>query len=241
MPTTTRTQTGTEVVLPVRATGVRNLLLAVAVVLCTVSLGLQLARVVWPGVPFLESIAAMTNVSREASLPTLTSALGLLLLAVLAWALGSAQARQGSSPWWGRAAAGVAAFMAVDEFLELHERMIEPTRAVLGGGTGILYYTWVVPAAVLVVLVLVTGDRWLRRLGAPARRSVLTGVAVFLAGAIGLELVAGLLVSSGTGSWGVLTVLSTAEEFLEMAGAAIVAGGLLTALAGMGIRFVPTE
>jgi hypothetical protein len=227
--------------LAVSAAGLRRLLLVVALALTIISFAGQVARRVWPGTPWLETTAALLNVSTEQTLPTLFASLGLLVLSVLAWSVGSVQGRQGGSPWWGRVAAAVPAFMAVDEFLMLHERMIDPMRRLLGTGGGWLYYTWVVPGFVLIVVVIAVGYRWLGSLGRVARRRTLLGAAVFVTGAVVLEVLAGRLVDGGSSSptaWSVLNTLSSIEEFLEMAGVAVAAEGLLLGLARLRARVV---
>jgi hypothetical protein len=217
--------------LPVSAAGVRRVLLAVAVVLAAISLGGQFARRIWPDVDWLQTAAALVNVSSEQTLPTLVASLGLLVLSILAWTIGTVQARHGGSPWWGRVAAAVPAFMAADEFLMLHERTIEPLRGLLGTGGGWLYYAWIVPGILAVLVTVAVGYRWLGSLGDAARRRTLLGAAIFVLGAVGLEMLTGRLVDGGYTHWLLLNSLSTVEEFLEMAGVAVAAEGLLLGLA----------
>ncbi len=217
--------------LSLSAAGVRRLLVFVAVGLSVISLGGQFAKRIWPDVSWLETASALVNVSSEQTLPTLIASLGLLVLSILAWTIGTVQARRGASPWWGRAAAAVPAYMAADEFLMLHERTITPLRQLFGTGGGWLYYAWVVPALGAVLLTVIIGYRWLGRLGAPARRRTLQGAAIYVFGAVGLEMLAGWLVTGGHTHWLLLNSLSTVEEFLEMAGVAVAAEGLLLGLA----------
>lgn len=217
--------------LSLSAAGVRRLLLFVALGLSVISIGGQFAKRIWPDVEWLQTASALLNVSSEQTLPTLIASLGLLGLAILAWTIGTVQGRHGASPWWGRVAAAVPAYMAADEFLMLHERTIAPLRRLFGTGGGWLHYAWVVPALVLVLLTVIIGYRWLTTLGAPARRRTLLGAAIFVVGAVGLEMLAGWLVSGGHTHWLLLNSLSTVEEFLEMAGVAVAAEGLLLGLA----------
>lgn len=135
----------------------------------------------------------MINLDGEHNLPALFST-GLLVCASLLLALITVLERRVRAPdtfKWAILAAGFL-LMALDEALSLHEKTIEPLRALLGGEQlGIFYFAWVVPAMVLVAIIGAFYVRFMFRL--PRRIAVAFAVsaAIYLGGALGVELVEG--------------------------------------------------
>lgn len=130
------------------------------------------------------------NIATEANLPTyfasallMTSAMLFLLL----WRIGKSGDRD-SRVWLLLSA--IFAFLAVDEVAMIHEKFIEPVRTGLGTG-GVLYFAWIVPYAVAAAAtglyatpaIWRTGPRFMKLFGAAA--------ALYLGGAIGLEMIGG--------------------------------------------------
>jgi hypothetical protein len=109
--------------------------------------------------------------------------------------------------------------MAFDELLSVHEKMIEPMQELLGGrNLGIFYFAWVIPMGIVVLILAVLFFRFWWNLPPQTRIHFLIAAAMFLGGAVGLELVEG---QHGE-IYGVETLtyiaLVTAEESLEMLG-----------------------
>ena len=135
-------------------------------------------------------------------------------------------------------------FLSIDEMLGFHERLIEPTRSVLNA-SGLLFYAWVVPYAVGVVVFLAVYLRFLFRL--PRRTAVLFVIAgaIFVGGAIGMEMLGGLCFEV-SGSKNLLYVgLQTIEEILEMAGIVVfmyaIADWMVTRFGGVEIALTPAS
>lgn len=123
-------------------------------------------------------------------------------------------------------------FMAFDEMASVHERLIEPMRTLLGGDNlGVLYFAWVVPAILLVLLLGVAFTRFWWNLPRQTRLYVAVAAALYLGGAIGIELLDGSYAEIHGKKNLTYTILSTVEETLEMAGIIVFIKALLDYIA----------
>ena len=182
---------------------------------------LQLAA---PGSP---PIAALQwfDVGAERNVPTAWSAALLLASAVTA-ALLAARARARSGSGWVLVAV-TCAFLALDESFELHERL---------GGLGAsvaddrLHFAWVVPGAALAAVVGLVLLRRLRSQPLQVRRRLVVAGVVYLAGALVLETVSGTALRAYGAGGKVYTLVISAEEGLEMAGASLLLAALVLQL-----------
>ena len=113
--------------------------------------------------------------------------------------------------------------MSLDEAISLHERLIEPTRDLLGIDGGLLHFAWIVPAAAAVAVFGVLYLRFWWELPGGPRRRIGGAAVVFLAGALGMEMVSGTYETVDFG-YGLLNGL---EEGLEMVGAVLLVDALL--------------
>ena len=107
--------------------------------------------------------------------------------------------------------------MSIDELVSFHEVSVKPLRSALEL-SGIFYYSWVLIAAPLVVILGLYLIPFLLRLPSKiALRFVVAG-AIFVAGALGTELICGYLASNG----GLETVeykfTAALQECMEVAG-----------------------
>jgi MFS family permease len=164
------------------------------------------------------TIMRLFDVNTEQNIPTWFSSsvlLGCALLAATIAALARRSGRRDGGHWVGLAV--VVALMSLDEAAALHERLEAPTRALLGSGVpGVLHFTWVLPAALLAVVVASAFVGFLARLPARIRRLVLAAGVTYVTGAIGLEFLGGVLLETQAPRALYLLVAAT-EEGLEMA------------------------
>ena len=186
-------------------------------------------------------LAALFELDNENNIPTWYSSVLLLLSAVLL-AL-TAHAQPAASPWtrywWGLSL--IFLLLSVDEAASLHEKFNRPVRELLDMGASV-HFAWVVPAS-LMLLVLVMGyARWLFSLPPRSRNLALISASLYVGGAVGFELVGGLLTDRIAGGFGYLLV-STVEETLEMCGAVVWIYTLIDLAAARGadlhVRFAP--
>ncbi len=108
-------------------------------------------------------------------------------------------------------------YMAADEGAQFHELWTRPVRELTDGANGWLRYGWIIPGAIIALLVGLTYLRFLVHLPkAVARRFVIAG-ALFLGGAIGMESVAGWYLTNREDGLG-YELIAGAEELLEKVG-----------------------
>jgi len=123
-------------------------------------------------------------------------------------------------------------FMSFDEIASVHERLVEPLRELMGGqNLGLFYFAWVVPG---IVLVLILGGAFLRfwwRLPSKTRLFTMAAAILYLAGALGMEMVdGGYAEIHGTNNLTYM-LLTCIEESLEMAGIIVLVKTLLDYIA----------
>ncbi|SPP64679.1 Multidrug resistance protein (Efflux pump/antiporter) [Nitrospira lenta] len=110
-------------------------------------------------------------------------------------------------------------YLATDEGWSLHERLIEPVRGLLGhGDLGIFYFAWIIPAMAGVALLGVLFLGFLFRLPSSTRRSFIIAGALYLGGAIGIEMLGGRYAELHGLKNLTYQLFAHLEESLEMAG-----------------------
>jgi len=169
----------------------------------------------------LFGLTRLFHLNEESNVPSLYSALALLdcalLLAVVA--VDARRARDRSARvWWGLA--GLFGFICLDEAVSIHELLNVPLRDAMGTHGGVLHFAWVIPYALLVLGVGFACARFLRRLPRATRVGFIAAGATFIAGAIGMEMLEGILEPAyGPGDLR-LELAILAEELMEMLGVA---------------------
>jgi hypothetical protein len=163
----------------------------------------------------------------EWNIPTLFSTCLFLINAVLFWIVWKAKRVAGEPRRIWLFLAGLFVFLAIDEFVALHEMFIDPLRNAFDA-SGFFYYTWIIPYGIAVVLLaLFMIPVWLR-MEKMIRFWFALSAVVYLSGAIGLEMVGGkyyemMRMKKSLG----YVFISTFEESLEMAGLIILTYVLL--------------
>jgi hypothetical protein len=169
-------------------------------------------------------------VAEEQNVPTWYSSVSLFACAALLALIGAAEGARGFRRHW-YALALIFVYLSLDEAAQLHERLVEPTRALLGLHGALAQVAWLV-WAMLFVLVLGLGlIRFLAHLPQRSRRAFVLAGVTFLVGAVGLELVGGWQSSRAGYENPTWAMLASAEELLEMTGIAIFLYALLAYLA----------
>jgi hypothetical protein len=208
----------------------------VVVTLAMVALGLGVASTVAklylhylaPGAHHLVvDVARRFDLNHEVNIPTWFSSAALLgssfLLATIAVLKRKSRGRF-VGHWMVLSAVFV--YLSIDEVAMLHETMIRPMRHLLHAH-GILYFTWVVPAAVLLVIFGLAYIRFFFHLDSRTKLLFVLAGVTFVGGAFGLELVGGVVAEQYGTDTMLFMVLTTIEELLEMLGVTIFIGALL--------------
>ena len=183
-----------------------------------------------------EGYVAFFSLSYEQNLPTYYSSVLLLLCALLLVLIASGASNSGERHlWhWHGLALGFA-YMSLDEAVEIHE---------FAGGllqlSGVLYFSWVVPAAVVVIVLALLYIPFLRSLDRRTRMRFLIAGAVYVAGALLMELPLGYWTEHhGSDSTG-YAAIDFVEEALEIIGVSLFLTALADYVIERGWRFRPT-
>lgn len=142
----------------------------------------------------------------------------MLVSAGLLGVIARLAARRGEGMvWYWGVLAIVFVGLSLDEATSVHELVLEPIRERLHL-TGPFYFAWVVPALVMVPLFALAYLRFLRALPRPYGLWLFVSGAVFVSGALGMEMVGGVT-NLAAGADGLPYILSfLLEESLEISG-----------------------
>ena len=212
-------------IIPITPRSVRNLLTAITagflVAHCVVQVGIYGfgAEKHW-----LDSL----NMDRELNLPTLFSSALLLMAALLMRRLGHNSNPDAGDDW--RLLSKIFIFLALDEALQIHEILIIP--GLRHQVHPALASTWVVPYAALAVILLWRFRSFLGSIPRATATGLLRSGAVYVGGAIGMEMIGSFAVRSSLirlhSPWyGAITGL---EEALELVGITLLIHALMRAL-----------
>ncbi|MEQ1921586.1 MAG: hypothetical protein ABL952_03670 [Pyrinomonadaceae bacterium] len=180
-------------------------------------------------VKMIGRMSKLLSVDQELNAPAFFSTLILLFSSGLLAAITYLKRQERSKyVWhWALLAFGFL-FMAFDEMASFHERLIEPMRALLGEkDLGIFYFAWVVPAIGLVLFLGFIFLKFWWELPPKTRLLVFVAAALYLSGAIGVELIDGKFAEIAGKNNLTYTLLTSMEEVLEMAGVIVFIKALL--------------
>ncbi len=168
----------------------------------------------------LFGLIPLTNFDTESNIPTLYSFLTLLIAAILLVIIGFREKKinHNWSSWIFLAL--VFLYLAIDEGSAYHEKWIEVIRTTLDT-TGIFYFAWVIPYAILGIVLLLTYLRFIMALPARTRKLFILAGSIFVSGAIGFEMLSGIIAASYNTNTIFYALLTTGEELLEMIGIAL--------------------
>jgi len=166
----------------------------------------------------------------EGNLPAIFSTWLFLINAVLFLIVWKAACLAGDSQKIWLFLSSVFVFLALDESISIHERLIDPLRQALDA-TGIFYYTWIIPYGIGVVLLSIFAIPVFWRMQKRIRFWFGLSAATYLFATIGLEMISGkYLVMMNEKKDIVWIFMITLEESLEMVGLIILVYALLLLL-----------
>jgi hypothetical protein len=218
-----------------------SFLLIVAVGLLAASLAGQAVRFL-TGNGHLWGFTPKFNLDAEMNVPTWFSSFLFLLAALLLVRIGAFEknpARGGTRRRW-RFLALVFLICSVDEVAAVHEMLVDPVRKAFHAG-GIFYFSWVIPALALIALLAVFYGPLFLRLSADLRWNFIAAAVVFLAGALGLEMLGGAYVQRHGADHFAYALLANAEEFLELLGQILFIKALLALIGARGGEDPPKQ
>ena len=212
-----------------------RLIVAVICIAFLIQLTLALIAIFIPtDSTIVNSFYRQVRLDREQSLATFFS-FGLLLLCSLLLSVIATQQRAARSRWYWHWVGLACLFLLLsyDEAASLHERLIGPLRELLGVG-GVLYFAWVIPGLAFVLLIGVIYFPFLMALPPFFRYLFVLSGAIYVTGALGMEMIAGSLFDQNLTEVGQIQrvehrrqvldsrsylIIMTIEESLEMIGA----------------------
>lgn len=214
-----------ELPIPQPKSVLQTLFLCIAVLVTLSSIG-QIAKYGY-GHGWLFGFVPLFYVDAEANAPAWFSSMMLFMSSVLLLTIYRVK-KQSLSPYtkhW-LAMGLIFAFLSLDEAAKIHEYPIEPLRNALDAG-GILYYTWVIPGALFVLVFCIAYARFLLDLPRGMMFLFILSGALFVAGAIGIEMATGAVTEKYSAESPQYAAVATLEELCEMSGIAIFIYSLL--------------
>jgi hypothetical protein len=180
--------------------------------------------------PVVEVLLPFFSLSHEQNLPTWYSSCLLFSCALALGAIAAHVSETGGEwrrSWW--ALATIFAYLSLDEAAEIHEHLHGLVHFE-GVGSGLFYFSWVVPGAAVVAVFGVTYLRFLFALPPTTRNRFIVSGVIYVGGALLMELPLGLWANShGTENLG-YALIDHVEETLEMVGASLFLLSLLAHL-----------
>ncbi len=170
-------------------------------------------------------LLTLLSLSYEGNLPTWYSAALLALCGGLLAVIANAAERE-RWRWWLLCAGFF--YISFDETVGIHEAV----DAMFENTTGVFYFGWVLPAAAIVAVLGLLYLPFLRRLPRASRRRFVLSGAVYLTGALLLELPLGLWTEHAGNENLVYAAIDLVEESLEMIGASLFLVALIDHLCG---------
>jgi hypothetical protein len=161
------------------------------------------------------------NLDEEANIPTWYSVITLFLCSLFLWVIAKGE-RSTASRWYPHWMGLAVIFMllSVDELASIHEIAIYPIRHHFGL-TGIFYFAWVVPALFFLLFLAIAYARWFWALPSRFRKLSALSAVVYVGGAVGMEMIGGLVESRAHARNALYIACATVEETMEMAGVLI--------------------
>lgn len=173
------------------------------------------------------------DLDKERNIPTYFSTVMLLLCsATLLLIAGIEKKIAGRFVMYWLGLAIIFLFLSIDENLSIHERFIDPVHDALGELPGFFLFAWVIPYGLLVLVFSLLYLKFTMQLPSKIRILVVAGGVIYVAGAIGVEMIGGFYweanpIHSNTVDGTYEIIIITIEEALEMFGVLIFLKALL--------------
>ncbi len=220
------------VVSPKRVT---QILMSIVLFLTLENLAASFLFYYW-GYPWLMSVQKIFGLTHERNIPTWYASSTLLLSAFFLALIAFAKKKEGARfvlHW--TSMSFIFIYLSFDEAFVVHEKWTKPLRTYFNAG-GLFHYAWVIPAIAFVLIFVLAYLRFLIHLPVSTRRLFLIAGALFIGGAIGLEMYSGYY-ESYYGRYNIpVAMIGAAEEFLEMLGIVVFIHALISYLGSNDVR-----
>lgn len=201
---------------PVSPTHLWHILLAALAVIAILGLAVELLNYL-SQTPPSKSLVGLFSLSYEGNVPTWYSSCLLFSCGLVLWTMAHAAVRNRAPyRWHWCVLAFLFFYMSLDESAGIHEN--------LGGLVelhGIFYFSWVLPAALFVLVVGLAYLPFLLHLPRKTRERFFLAGTIYVAGALGMELPLGYWTERAGDDNLVYALIDFIEETLEMLGASL--------------------
>tara|TARA_R100000322_G_scaffold15842_3_gene9519 strand:- start:4837 stop:5541 length:705 start_codon:yes stop_codon:yes gene_type:complete len=199
-----------------------NAILQVLVSVGVLLIAAQVAIVIFRfgfGYEYVKGFVPLFNMDGEGNVPAFISFIQILLAGLILFFIAQLNRKYAAKHVWEWFVLSAGFFlMALDEGVQLHERLGGPVKTALDSETanvGIFYAVWTIPVGITVILLGLYFLRFLLTLEAVHRFRFVLGGMLYLAGAIGLELVGIYYIKAIGSDDAIYGLLVTVEEGLE--------------------------
>jgi hypothetical protein len=217
----------------VKASYLVRVLTIIAVILILASIGGQISKYEF-GHDYVKGLVPMFYLNEENNIPTFFTVVLMLFISLLLSLIANINYKLGirHTAKWAILSIGFL-YMAFDEGFAIHENLTSPFRGLMGDtNLGIFYYAWVVPGIILVLFLGAFFTKFLLQLPVATRSRFLVAAGIYLAGAIGVELIGGQYAEIHGINNPTYSFIVTIEESLEIIGLILFISSLINHCSG---------
>ncbi len=172
-------------------------------------------------------VLLLFDMDQELSIPTWYAQTLLFVAASLMFLIGIAKRSAGQSYYKHWMALGcIFVYLSIDEGVSIHEILSVPLRGLLDASGGLLYFSWVAAGMIFVGCLGIIYFKFWLRLPPRTRILFLISAAIYIGGAIGVEMIGGFYFANHYIDYN-YSLLVMSEESMEKIGAALLVYTLL--------------
>jgi len=157
--------------------------------------------------------------NKEGNFPSLYSAFAIFFASGLLYIIAKSTKRKKEYYNW-MGLSFVFLFLSLDEWFSLHEKLAVPTRELLST-SGIFTFAWIIPYGIVLLIFTLAYLRFLFYLPKKTKYLFVTAGSIYVAGALGMEMVGGMIYELYGRHNLYYAIEYTIEESLEMIGIVI--------------------
>lgn len=172
-------------------------------------------------------LVRLFDVAKEANVTSWFSSLLLSVSALLLFLISKIKFQERDNFSWHWAfISGVFLYLSLDESAKIHETSIEPVREFVHA-SGLFYYSWVIIAIPVIIGLALIYRKFVFSLPIRTRNQFILAAIIFLAGALGFEMLGGLFHEVEISGVHLISFLVTLEELFENLGVVVFISALL--------------
>ena len=166
----------------------------------------------------IKIIEYLFNFNFEKNIPTFYSAIAILCSSILLFYIATMEKHRNSKYLHWLVLSIIFFFLSIDEIASIHEHFSILMKNNNFEATGLFYRAWIIPYGIATCIFCIFYLRFLINLQRNFRYLFLLSGAIFICGALGLEMLGGAYIEINSGKNLTYSIISTFEELLEMLG-----------------------